>query len=68
MSDHTDYSGDYLEDDGADWWHQQDLELSQYEEELLARWQQRLVAIHDRLELDRQQAQTQQENDHATDL
>ena len=68
MNDHTDYPGDYLQDDGADWWHQQDLELSQYEEELLARWQQRLVAIHDRLELDKQQAQTQQENDHATDL
>ena len=63
MNGHSNQDGDYLiDDDGAEWWRQQDNEAQRYQEEL--------KAIHDRLELDKQQAQSHKENDHdhATDL
>ena len=45
----NDWSGDYLRDDGADWWHQLDLDKRRQAEEL--------KGIYDRQQLDHQQAQ-----------
>ena len=37
MSGPGEYSGDYLADNGQDWWHQMDLENRRYLEELKGR-------------------------------
>ena len=61
MNGHSNQDGDYLiDDDGAEWWRQQDNEAQRYQEELKAR--------HDRAQLDKQQAKSHKEDDHATDL